>query len=476
MLRKHYLFLIILAFAILLRVYRIGTLTTFGRDQGIDFLSVRDIIVNHHLTLIGIKVSIANFFQGPIYLYMLLPFFWISRLNPLAGAYTAVFVSSLAMIILYITLLKFSNKKLANFTALYFATCPPLVIFGNTPLYQNFLPLFILLTIFFLLSLNGFVFSFLLGLTVGISTELHFLSITLVITTFLYLVFYSRKKIQYIFFVFAGLLLGLSPTILFELRHNFLNVHLLTNYLAETQQAPLAETILTWQTRLPYLMTSGNNIIVLIPAIFGIFLICKNKIPNQNYNILRRFTLILLVVTLLFSLKLSAIEAHYFLPFWITLLVLLPIYFSNIKHQKLFLFLAGLLITINTFITFSQLNNNHGYFMPPGWSLKKIEQVANIIGLDTDKHQNFNVASLLDGDTRAYPLRFVLETQGKSPGAVTAYTANDYLYIVARNEQEITGSTVWEINSFKPFQIGAKWEMEDNITLYRLDRKKNTAY
>ena len=74
-LRNNWLFLCILGITVGLRAYRLETLTTFGRDQGIDFASVYDILINKNLTLIGIKTSIGDFFQGPLYLYSLVPFF-----------------------------------------------------------------------------------------------------------------------------------------------------------------------------------------------------------------------------------------------------------------------------------------------------------------------------------------------------------------------------------------------------------------
>lgn len=467
MFRKHYFFILILSLSIFLRLYHIDTLTTFGRDQGIDFLTVKDILINHKLTLIGIKISIADFFQGPLYLYMLLPLFWLSSLNPLAGSYTAVLISSLALIILYVLLIRFSNIKWANLTALYYATNLPLVIFGNTPLYQNFLPLFILLTFYFLFSLNldkrkNLLLSFLTGLMASISAEMHFLAIILVVATFIYFIFYFKTKLFYITVYLIGILTGFSPTIIFELRHDFLNTRLLINYLDSIQQISF---------HISFLIFSDNNLLIILPALLGIYLLFqKNQIQNQHYTRLKQFTLIILITTLIFCMKSSALGAHYFLPLFFALLLFIPAYLTYTKHQKMFFFLASLLIVINTIITFSQLNNNHGYFMPAGWSLKKIEQVGNIISLDTNKHANFNVASLLDGDTRSYPLRFVLERQGKFPGLVTAYNANNYLYVVARTEEEIVKSTVWEINSLKPFCIGQKWQLEDNVVLFRLDR------
>src|SRR3989344_5412604 len=108
--KKYWPLLLISVIALFLRAYRIDILTTFGRDQGIDFLVARDMIINHKLTLIGIKTSVADFYQGPNYLYILLPFFWVFDFHPLAGAFSAVFFSVLTIIFLYVLCLKFLNQ------------------------------------------------------------------------------------------------------------------------------------------------------------------------------------------------------------------------------------------------------------------------------------------------------------------------------------------------------------------------------
>src|SRR3989344_6446620 len=186
--KKNYLFVAILIFSIILRVYRLEYLTTFSGDQGQDFLVVRDMVLFHKWTLLGIKTSIAPFFQGPIYLYLLFPFFLLFHLDPIAGAIASVTLSILSITVLYITVKKFLSKESAFLSCLLFATAPQLVIYGNSPLYQNFLPLFIISSIyFFLVNKKNPLHYLLLGLFAGVCLELHLLSITLALSFFIFL-------------------------------------------------------------------------------------------------------------------------------------------------------------------------------------------------------------------------------------------------------------------------------------------------
>lgn len=113
--------------------------------------------------------------------------------------------------------------------------------------------------------------------------------------------------------------------------------------------------------------------------------------------------------------------------------------------------------------------------MPPGLTLAKLNKAGRIISVDSQNHTNFNVASILDGNTRNYPLRYTTEIYGAKPEAVESYLANDYLYLLARPDKEkIYKNNTWEVNSLKPFTFGKKWDLGDNIYLYRLDRTKKS--
>jgi len=479
---NHFIFILILILALFLRAYKIETLTTFGRDQGIDFLVIKDMIQNHHWTLIGIKVSIANFFQGPVYLYMLLLPFWLLKLDPLAGSYSAVLVSMLTIVTLYIFTFKTFGTRAANLAAIFFAVAPPLVMFGNTPLYQNFVPLFILLclsTLFLLIDtdsenhLNKKVpLGLLTGFFAGISCELHFLSVTFAISVLLYFILFIRRKLLIISSYISGLIIGLSLTLAFELRHDFLNTKLVIQYLSQQTGGNLSFNgfFIIWFKRIIYFSSNDYNFLAIPPLLLGLYIILFGINKSTPYfKSLRKLAIIVFITTVAFSLKISSFGFHFPLPFWIILIVLIPGYLSIVKMKNL-TFLAIALMILNFTVSLSMLRANHGYFMPEGWNLKKIKLAGELVTKDSKDHLNFNVASLLDGDTRAYPLRYVVEINGGTPGSVENYPNNNSLYVVSRNEKALKESKTWEINCFYPFKINKIGDLSDNIYLYRLDR------
>ncbi len=86
-LKKNLLFysflFLILALAFWVRIYGIDKLLGFYYDQGRDALVIWDLIHNHKLFLIGPTTGLAGIFRGPYYYYLITPFYFLGRGNPL---------------------------------------------------------------------------------------------------------------------------------------------------------------------------------------------------------------------------------------------------------------------------------------------------------------------------------------------------------------------------------------------------------
>lgn len=480
--KDHYIFLILFIIALTLRLYRIDILTTFGRDQGIDFLVVRDMVADQKWTLLGIKTSIGEFFQGPNYLYIILPFFWLLNLNPLAGAYTAVIISLVTLLVLYIGATFLFNKKIALLSSILFTFSPEFIKYGNTPLYQHFVPLPLLIMIFILLKIDTashrkYLFSIIIGFLGGFAMELHFLAISFVIMSFVYLLIKAKQDIVvYISFI-VGLIVGLLPTIIFELKHSFLNTHLFIEYFTgKERSSDQVINLFSWTKGGGMFLGGYSEIAGALFLILTLSIFMKNQnqlVKNINYLIF-----ILMCVLLVLNLVLKSLEPHYLLPLWVLLLLYIPVsllFVYKMKEKIVYLFFL-LLTFINLIYIVPHLMSNHGYNMPNGWNLRKIEQTAEIITTDTLTHHNFNVASLVDGDTRAYPLRYSLTIRNIPPHDVTNYPSNDFLYVVTTTSRLLLGAgKIWEITSLEPYKVTQQWDLGENIILLRLDRQKTPS-
>jgi len=208
---------------------------------------------------------------------------------------------------------------------------------------------------------------------------------------------------------------------------------------------------------------------IFILFIYILFIFSK---INTKYSIkLKKLSLILIVVSIILSIIFSAFGHHYLIPFWILLLIIIPVTIEKRFNKKIGNIVITILVVLNLIFSLGRLNDNHGYSMPDGWTLKKIVYTSKLIGKDSLDHPNFNVAALLDAVSRAYPLRYATEVYGLKPESVVNYPSNNFLYVVTRkSEEEMFEVTTWEVRTFRPFKIGNSWDLGNGIYLYRLDR------
>ena len=115
--KKHWLIIIILVGAAILRFWRLEELTTFGGDQGYDFLIVKRILVDGKFTLLGPKIGpynqIGNLYLGPAYYYLLAPFLLLFRLDPIGPAILTVILALGTVFLIYLIGTKFLSRSIA---------------------------------------------------------------------------------------------------------------------------------------------------------------------------------------------------------------------------------------------------------------------------------------------------------------------------------------------------------------------------
>lgn len=85
---------IILGVGFFLRVYNINNLLGFYYDQGRDALVIWDLWHFENISFIGPTTGIAGIFRGPLYYYLIAPFYLLGQGNPV---YPSVFLSFLTV-------------------------------------------------------------------------------------------------------------------------------------------------------------------------------------------------------------------------------------------------------------------------------------------------------------------------------------------------------------------------------------------
>jgi len=95
---------------------------TFGYDQARDALQAISIIRDGNLKLIGPTTDIKGLFHGPLFWYLIAPWYYVSSGNPVISRIFMVFLNSLNIVFIYYFALKlFKKNTIALMSALFFA-------------------------------------------------------------------------------------------------------------------------------------------------------------------------------------------------------------------------------------------------------------------------------------------------------------------------------------------------------------------
>ena len=85
------IFLFITAIGLYLRFYNFENTISYGWDQARDAWKTRDIL-HGQLVLDGPKTGIGQFHLGPLWFYLLAPFYYITGLDPVGAQYLNIII------------------------------------------------------------------------------------------------------------------------------------------------------------------------------------------------------------------------------------------------------------------------------------------------------------------------------------------------------------------------------------------------
>lgn len=243
----HFILLIgILLLAAFLRFYRLEDYMNFLGDEGRDALVINDLLVNKHFPFIGPTTSVGNMYLGPLFYYMMalpMSIFW---LNPVAASGMVAAIGVLIVGLIYYLSKIWFGRTAALIASFLYAISPVTIIYSRSSWNPNPAPFFALIAIFSLYKLNksgNFNWLILTGISVAAASQMHYLALVLIpIAGILYLVEIFLRSSQKLplknFWVgsMSGIfsfILVMSPLIIFDIRHNYLNYRALITLLSE---------------------------------------------------------------------------------------------------------------------------------------------------------------------------------------------------------------------------------------------------
>lgn len=203
----------------------------FGYDQGQFYLDVKKIVVDHKPTLIGTEVGGGGgFFQGPGWYYLLTIPFLLMGGDPYGGMILMFIIGIAAVVLAFYFSRKMFDTKTALVISLLTAISPALITHARfiwPPFPIPLLTVFLLFFLFNVLQKKGKYLAF-FAASLGFMT--HFETATAA-TLFISLLFFSPflliKKlvgVKDIFYAIGALIATQAFLIIFDIRHNFLNI------------------------------------------------------------------------------------------------------------------------------------------------------------------------------------------------------------------------------------------------------------
>lgn len=422
-LRQHWLFLLILVLATLVRLYHLPATMTFLEDEGRDMLIAHRMIDTLRPVLLGPQTSTGNMYLGPLYYYLITPALYLSRGNPLGPAILIALSGILTTGLMYFVAKKMFGSVSAYLSALMYALLPLAVTFTRNSWNPNLAPLVSLLAIYLAyLLISGpkkpQPLFFGLGILAGALLQLHYLALLFIFGIGLTLLIFLRRNLMMLIRGLLPALIGfiviLLPFIVFEIRNDFVNTHAITRFI-EAKEEPNIRYALPYSlwshkvtgttTRLfaslfgrdslttdPY--RQGITLVIAILLLGNLALALQRRHPvDRNYL----FLFILMIIPLAASgIYQENIHLHY-LGFFFPLIYLLVA--ASARLGRLSQVLTLVLVFTSLFYATPQLLS---YLSSPGTNqVTRAQEVANYI-VQRAHGRPYNVVSAEGTPTTPY--------------------------------------------------------------------------
>lgn len=500
----------VLVLAAFLRLFRIEDYMTFLGDEGRDVLVVYNIL-HGKLTLLGPTSSVGGFFLGPIYYYFMAPFLWIFNYNPVGPAIMVALIGISTVWLIYKFCSDLFDKRVAIFSAVLYAVSPLVIAYSRSSWNPNPLPFFSLLSLYTLykgLVKNSLKLIILSGFFLGISMQLHYLATFLGAIMFLYILItaiLSGKNLlvnlgKRYFFLILGFIVGWSPFLAFELRHGFLNINKIFNFVFSGGNTGDNTNILTnitdvffrmfgrllaafpqpdhfyrFDNAVIYLWTGFIFFLAVSSSIYLLYKLYKSfKKRDKNLNKYLLLAIWFFTGIILFGFYKKSVYDYYFSFMFPVPFVMVGLMATFIYEIKKFKYLGKLFFFSLLLILFLLNIQGLPFRYEPNRQLNQMKTIADFVMTKTNA-KPFNFALISGGNSdHAYRYFFTIwnhppttiEEPAKDP---KRNSVTDQLLIICESPLpcQPLGNSLWEIAGFGRAEIEGHWKVSV-VEVYKL--------
>lgn len=493
--KQNKLIVAIILLALFLRLFRIASYMTFLGDEGRDALVWLRMVRNFKLTLIGPQTSIGNMYLGPLYYYLMLPFYLIlGTTGPSIG--TALF-AGVTTYLLWLFGQKWFSSKVGLMASFFYAISPVAIVLSRSSWNPNVMPFFSLVIIWGVWQFwqnNKFYWLAIEGVLLSFAIQSHYLGILLAPVVGLFfvikLIFLIKQKskktksflTQLVWCVLLFVLLTILPLVWFDLRHGFINYQSFYKFFSERQTTvnfkpykAIPQIWPLWQNLVTRLLAGKNEALGFWLALGLGICFLLNTIRNLFFSSNKKNKAITLLILSWLGFGLIGmglykqhIYDHYFgflfpLIFLLFALVIDKIWsFRNwTKPISLAVFVLAVVLAVSQ----SPLKYQ------PGFQMQRTKEVSDKIIVES-KNQPFNLGLIAKQNYDA-GYRYFLEKQNKKATEIDPQIADqtitDQLFVICEiSECQPATHPQAEIANFGWSKIGQEWDFPWGTKLFKL--------
>lgn len=470
---------------------------TFLGDEGRDVLVVYGIL-HGDLTLLGPTASVGGFFLGPIYYYFMAPFLWLFNYNPVGPAVMVALFGIATTFLIYKVGKEFLGVLAGLIAAGLYAISPLVVNYSRSSWNPNLMPFFSLLTLYVLywaLRKNIFKLFILCGFLLGITMQLHYLTIFLGAIIAAYIILLRSVALRghsawhrifkdYIF-IALGFIVGWIPFLAFEIRHKFLNIISIFNFIFHSGDtgsnnnffSTINNVFFKLFARLvtyfpPQEQISAGlhkniglwyyaTLFLAIACVIALVLKCIKS--WRSFSEFSKYSLFL--IWFVFGVGLFGFYKKPIYDYYFGFMFPLSFFMIGILLSDLFKFKISRLLGIVILLMIVLINlQGIPFRSTPNKQLAQVEKISRAV-LDKTDNEPFNFA-LITGGNSDHAYRYFFTLWKKPPVTIQneiidpkRKTVMDQLLIVCEIKCGPLGYSLWEVAGFGRAEIVGEWDV-----------------
>lgn len=364
------LFLIVIV-STALRIYRLSEMANFDFDQQYASNFAYAVLKEYPIQLIGQGLSIEGLFMGPLYFYILVPFYALSSLHPIGGFIGSICIGIGIIITSFLVVKTIFNDRAGLIAAFYSGLTYASLErdWSMVPAFSAELSVLITWLCLYKYWHEDHRYLILLGFVFGLFTSIHPILFPFYLVFLVFLItkrFVPNPKI--LFLSIVGFITPLTPLLIFEYLHNFLEVkRLITLFTSGTTESRNIESFFhnlnivgssTYNIIFPYL---PQQFLFFTTGLIVLFLTLKGVSYWKD-----RFHLIFLVsayvsFVLYYTFYPGHVTEYYFLALSVIFMVYTSATLGQFTKKPVFLILVLLILgnqLLNTYQLLDRKWNN----------------------------------------------------------------------------------------------------------------------